>query len=115
MIDIGRLDKRVTIQSRVTTKDVYGEESTTWNDVCTVWASIKPIGGREKLRSGAVGASISTTIAVRYRASLADPLTVAGYRVLYSSRIYNILGSRDVEEKHEHIILDCSEGTVTGQ
>lgn len=115
MIDIGRLDRRITVQRRSSTLDGYGQEIDVWSDVARVWASIKPIGGREKMRSMVIDANISTTVAVRYRADFAVPTVTDAFRIVYGSRIFNVVGSRDVGEGHKHIIFDCSEGTVIGQ
>jgi len=44
---IGKLDKRITLQSRSATLDDYGQELNSWSDIATVWANVKPLGGRE--------------------------------------------------------------------
>lgn len=114
MIDIGKLDKRVTIQSRSETLDDFGQPIVAWVDIGTVWASIKYIGGREKLRSGVVDANLNVTIAVRYAEALMPPTQADGWRIVYQAREgvrnFSIVGSRDVDEKHEFIIFDCTDG-----
>ncbi len=81
-MNIGRLDKRVTIQSGTTMKDVYGQPLETWSDIATVWASIQYIGGREKLRSGVVDANLDVTVAVRYYEQLTPPKDSDGWRIV---------------------------------
>ena len=60
-MDIGKLDKRITLQSRSATLDSYGQEIDSWTDVATVWANVKPVGGREKLRSMQVDSLLTHT------------------------------------------------------
>jgi len=63
---IGKLDKRITLQSRSATLDDYGQELNSWSDIATVWANVKPLGGREKLRAMAVESLLTHTVTVRY-------------------------------------------------
>lgn len=114
-MNIGRLDKRVTIQSRTTVKDVYGQPLDTWSDIATVWASIEYIGGREKPRSGVVDASLDVTVAVRYYEQLTPPKDSDGWRIVYvareGTRYLSILGSRDLQEERRFIVFDCKDGS----
>ena len=114
-MDPGRLDKRVTIQSRSTSLDAYGQQVDTWVDVLGCWANIRPIGGSERLQAKAVESQLTHTVAVRYNPLLMPPTTVDGYRLLYGSRIFNIKAGRDLDEAQHWIILDCTEGTLNGQ
>lgn len=115
MIDIGKLNKRVTVQRRSETQDGFGQPIVAWVNIATVWASIKYIGGREKLRSGVVDANLNLTIAVRYSESLMPPRQADGWRIAYQARegmrYFAIVGSRDVDERHRHIIFDAVEGS----
>lgn len=109
------MNHRVTLQKRATVRDVYGQEANTWNDIATVWANIKPIGGREKLRSFVVDSTLTHTVMIRYRQAFLPPLNVNEWRLNYQGRIFNIIAARDVDEAHFFIILDCSEGSADGQ
>ena len=118
-MDIGKFDKRITLQSRTTTLDAYGQELNSWSDVATIWANIKPIGGREKLRSMAVESDLSHTVAIRYDVRFLPPKTVDAWRISYvtpaATRIFNIVAARDVDEGRRYIIFDCTEGNEVGQ
>ena len=46
-MNIGRLDKRVTIQQRVNTVDAWNHPVVTYNTVGTFWASVNFRSGRE--------------------------------------------------------------------
>ena len=116
---IGSLDKRITLQSRSATLDDYGQELNSWNNVATVWASIMPIGGREKLRAMAIESELTHTVAIRYDVRFLPPKTVDAWRISYTTpagvRIFNITAARDVDEGRRTIIFDCTEGNEVGQ
>jgi SPP1 family predicted phage head-tail adaptor len=117
MDKIGRLDKRVSIQRRSSTKDSYGQEIDSWTTIAQVWAQVKPLGGKERMRNAAmvVESILTHTVTVRYSATLMPPLEADAWRILYGSRIFNITSSRDVEEDRRFIEFDCTEGSVNGQ
>lgn len=113
-MDVRRLNKYITIQKPSTVKDSYGQESTEWVYVKAVWAEIKPITGREKMRAGAVEMTITHTVAIRFDADL-EPLTdMDGLRIAYSGRILAIKSAIDLNEERKWIVLDCEEGTFSG-
>ena len=45
----GRLDRRVTIQSATRTKDAGGQPVASWSTTATVWATVQPLRGDERL------------------------------------------------------------------
>ena len=114
-MDIGRLDKRITLQSRSATLDDYGQQINSWSDQGTVWANIKPVSGREKLKAGQVDSILSHTVAIRYNANFMPPRTVDAWRIVYGTRYFNIIAAMDVDEAHQYIIFDCTEGSIDGQ
>ena len=77
----GKLDRRVTVQRRQATTDSYGQESGTWVDIATVWANVKPIGGREKLRAMAYESTLTHTVMVRYRADFLPAIEADAWRI----------------------------------
>lgn len=114
-MDIGRLDKRITIQRRSNTLDAYGQQVNQWTDIATVWANVKPIGGREKLRSMVVESLLSHTVMVRYSALLMPPTLADGWRIVYGTRIFNVTAAMDLDEARKWIVFDCTEGSEVGQ
>lgn len=118
-MNIGKLDKRITLQSRSATLDDFGQELNSFSDVATIWANIKPIGGREKLRSMAIESDLTHTVAIRYNVRFMPPKIAAAKRISYTTpagtRIFNITAARDVDEDRKYIIFDCTEGGEVGQ
>lgn len=112
---IGKLQQRITIQSRTASLDAYGQEQNSWSTVATVWASVEPIGGKERLRTFAMDSMLTHTVTVRYSADLMPPKEAAAWRILYGSRIFNITAAMDVDSAHKQIVFECNEGPADGQ
>lgn len=113
-MDIGKLDKRITLQSRSTTLDSYGQQIDSWSDVATVWANVKPISGREKLKAMQVDSILTHTVAIRYNASFMPPRAIDAWRIVYNGRLFNITAAMDLDEARQYIIFDCTEGSIDG-
>ena len=111
----GRLDKCVVVQSRSSTKDAYGHELNSWSEVGTVWANIKPGAGSERVRAMQVAGTVSHTVLVRYAPAFTPPKGAAALRILYGSRVFNVLSAINEEEQNRWIIFVCEEGTLSGQ
>jgi len=104
MIRAGELRHRVTIQQKSVTRNTFGEEIVTWQDVATVWAAIEPLRGREFFESQQVNAEVTTRIRIRYRPGITPTM-----RVVYGSRIFDIQAVINVEERNRELHLMCRE------
>lgn len=114
-MDIGRLDKRISIESRSATLDSYGQEINSWSVVGVVWANVKPIGGREKMKAMQIDSLLTHTVAIRFDKRFMPPRTVDAWRIVYDSRLFNIVAAMDLDEAGKYIIFDCVEGSIDGQ
>lgn len=103
----GKLDRRVTIQQATVGHDAFGQPLTTYADVCTVWASISDMTGREFLAASATQAEVQTKITIRYRVGI-----VAAMRVVSGSDIYNIAAV--LGQDRISLLLMCSRGLNNG-
>lgn len=116
MQEAGKRDRRITIQKPATTVDEFGQiVGSGWTDVATVWASIRPISGREKLRAGSVESTLSHTVMVLYQPIFMPPLTVDAWRIKFGSRLFNIISAHSPSEGRQEIIFSCEEGSLDGQ
>ena len=91
MAVIGRLNRRITIQHPVTSRDSFGSEIVTWADFTGAWASLKTSlhESMERYDEG------SSRIIVRQRRSWrirTDQRVTEIMRIVYESRIYDIEG-----------------------
>lgn len=106
----GRLNKRVTIQSRATTTDAYGEDVVTgWTTVAMVWAAVEPLQGREFWAQQQIQSEVTTRVRIRYLSGVVPEM-----RVLYGSRALDIKSVIDPRERHAEMQLMCAEGVTDG-
>lgn len=98
------LRHRVTIQHKTVTRDADGIAAETWQDVTTVWAAVEPLRGREYLQAMAVAVEVTTRVRVRCL-----PGVTPAMRLLFGSRIFNIVSVIDPEERHRELQLMCVE------
>jgi SPP1 family predicted phage head-tail adaptor len=68
-IDPGKLDRRITLQSRTTAANAYNEPIETWATLATVWASIDyPLTGSGETFQDAINqAATNITFTIRHR------------------------------------------------
>ena len=104
----GQLDKRITLQRPGGSRDVLGERTTTWTDVATVWARIRPLSTREAAIAGQQQSSASHAVEIRHSSIVAS--IDAAWRVKFGTRVLVIDGVINIEEKNDKLILYCTEG-----
>lgn len=105
----GRLNKRITIQTRTDPQDAGGAGIPTWTDLATVWASIEPLKGRELIAADAANSEVSGNIRIRYRAGVS-----ASSRVKYGARYYDVLAVINTDERGRELLLQVREGPNDG-
>jgi len=101
---VNRLDKRVTIQMLSGAKDKYNQPLDDWVDVCTVWAAIEPLRGREYFAAMVEHAEVTTRIRIRYRDDVDRTM-----RVVYGSIVFEILHIIHPEFDRRELQLMCKE------
>lgn len=113
-IRAGTLRRRLVIEQRSTSQDTAGEPVATWTTVATVWGDIAPISGRELLTAQAINTEISHQITIRYQAALADSKIMAGRRISYGGRYFNIHAVMNEDERNRVLMILASEGLNDG-
>lgn len=108
-LSAGTLRKRITLQQQSPSVDSYGQQSLTWTDVATVWASVEPSVGRELMAAQAVSLEQPTTITIRWQPVFASPKAVAAMRVVYNGRIFNLHSVENEAERNVLLTLVASE------
>lgn len=84
--DPGRLQWRVTLQSRATTRDAVGGKVEAWTDVATVWAMRRVDNGRRYFGADQETSEHGVTFRIRYRTGVA-----AFMRVVYGTGVFEII------------------------
>jgi SPP1 family predicted phage head-tail adaptor len=112
--EVGKLRKRVQIQSYTTNVDpAWNEEQyddAHWPPIANVAAAVEPISGRELVYAGQVAADATHLVTIRYYQGLSEKM-----RLLYTDdrtgvkRYFNISFAKDWEEAHVWHLCYCSE------
>ena len=105
-IRAGRLRFAVTIQVTTDSTNSLGEPVESWATMTggSVQADIEPISGREFQAVQMIAAETTHKVTIRYLSGVTPK-----HRVLYGSRVFDILAVRDVEERGRVMELLCRE------
>lgn len=105
------LRHRITLQQPVLTAGEGGHYSIAWQDVATLWASVRPLENRgltaEALFAEQLVAKVSHEVVLRYRAGVA-----ADMRVVFEGRYFNIRSVVNVDERGETLRLLVEENAA---
>lgn len=104
---IGELRHRVTLQQKEVTEDELKQQAEIWTDMATVWAAVEPLSGREYFAAKQINAELSVRVTIRYRKDV-TPDT----RIVFGSRIFEVLSVVNPKERCESLILMCREVSV---
>lgn len=110
----GLLRQVITIQTRTSTSDAFGQPLVSWVDLLTTRAEITSVSGNEKLRTLQVNSEITHEVTVRYQPAFADPTAMDAWRIKFGARTFNISYAVNVEERNRTMSLMCSEGLNDG-
>lgn len=100
----GLLNKRVTIQSYTATQDALGQESRTWAEFATRWASIEWASGGEPWSASAPDPRRAAKVKIRHTEGVTSKM-----RLLYGSRVLEIDAVHPTRERGEEMVLLCTE------
>lgn len=85
-MNIGRLDRRVTIEKVVKVRDAYGQVSENWGVFKEVWASVTWQRAGEKLEQGRETSATKALFYIRYMEGITSEM-----RLSFQSKKWNIL------------------------
>lgn len=110
MVNAGELRKKITVQSRSTTRDEYGGETQEWFDFATdIRAKVEPLSGREMVAAQTQQGETVARFSIRYR-----PGVTQSMRIVYGGKDWNIASIQDPEERHRELIITASTGLNKG-
>lgn len=90
----GDLRRRVTIERPERTSDGAGGSTIAWQEVAVVWAAIWSRSADENFTLDRVAGTATHDVWIRYRAGIRPDM-----RIRFGSRIFDILGAIDVEDR----------------
>lgn len=101
-MDIGSLNRRVTIQHLVAGQDEIGQPVQTWSTLATVWADVRYLNGLETIKADATTSIAKASIRIRRRTDV-----TAGMRVTLGATVFNINAVLPDEESRERLDMAC--------
>lgn len=108
-MNIGDLNKRITIQKLITITNKNGFEEETWQDYKTVWASADNLFGREYYAAQAVQAEKTVKFTIRYCKDLDTNM-----RILFDNKQYNIVFIDNIKYGNAFMAIKAMEVTANG-
>ncbi|NTW70675.1 MAG: phage head closure protein [Eubacteriaceae bacterium] len=108
-MEIGKLRYKISIEAYTPTRDSYGAEIASWNEVAKVWAEVAPLSGKEYFSSKQVNSEVTTKITIRYLEGLNTKM-----RIAFKNRIYDILSIINPEERNGSLVFMCKESEPNG-
>ena len=102
------LRHRVILQSAAVSADSGGGASTVWSDDATLWASIEPLKGTERLTAQQLESRLTHRVRLRHRIGVTTAM-----RVKFGARIFNIRAVINPDERNRLLELLCEEGVAT--
>lgn len=105
---IGKLRHRITIQEPTETTDNHGGYTESWSTFATVWARISPMSASEKHFADKLEEEVTHKIKIRSLSGLS-----AKMRIQFGSRIFKIVGHRDIEERGKFMEINALEESAT--
>ncbi len=113
IVDAGKLNRRITIQQRVQTKDADGGIVDAWSDFAeNIWSNVIYLDSVERKATNAGGIKLEakTRFIIRYLSGITNTM-----RVSFNSQHYNIRHINDFDDKHAYMIISCDLGGADGR
>jgi len=104
VLNAGDINQRVIVQAATESRGATGEVTKTWTTALTVWASIRPLSGRELLQAQQVQADVTHRVRMRHNTTV-----TTSHRLLFGTRILEINSVIDPFEAGEELELMCKE------
>lgn len=101
----GKLDRRIILQRFSGAVNAFNEIEEVWSDLVTRWAMVSPISDAERVRAGAVSATITTRFKIRYSTQVAD--LNPKDRVSFEGKIFDIWGVKEIGRR-EYLEISAS-------
>lgn len=100
---------KIIIQNATEVSSDMGEFSTSWIDIATIRAVIRPVKQFEKMQYGKMDSEVTHEIIVRYQSIFSNPLTSAKYRINFNNRQLEIKEAMNLFEDNKFVKIIASE------
>lgn len=101
LLQAGRLDRQVTIERATSVRDSHNEETQTWAEHATRWASVRPAPGTERFQNAETAAEAQMRFVFRWE----DDLVRVTDRLLHDGRHYEISSAIEIGRREGWEVL----------
>lgn len=103
----GELTERVAIVQDTKTPDTQGGRSASPTTLATVFASVRPLNGREQMQAEAIGSHVAYEVTIRHRGDVTPQMRLTWTPYGGSAKTLQIVAVRQPER--DRLLLDCAE------
>lgn len=111
-ISAGKLNKRVTFQTKMRAPDGGGGFAETWGGDIEVWGQFVPERGQERLEAGRLEASLAGVLRVRYSSDIA--VVTEAWSVLIDGVRHQIRSIANPDQKTRIVEMTVERGVANG-
>ena len=107
---IGQMDQRITLQRATETDNVLGGSDVTWGDLAsnpTVWAHVRPLGGREAMIADGVSAEQKHLFTLRNRSDITE-----ADRIVWLGAPFNIRRIEREGTRAKYLSIEAERGVA---
>ena len=104
-MDAGKLDRRITLQTRSESDDGFSTAPGAWSTLATVWAQFIPLSASERAQAGETASFQKARYRFRRDSSWSDVSALNGISDARSGQTFNILGV--TEPDRGWLVAEC--------
>ncbi|WP_394690022.1 phage head closure protein [Hoeflea sp.] len=105
VLDPGRLNARLRLETPADADDGQGGVSEGWVAVTELWGRVEPIRAKPGEAGGAAIAPVSHRVTIRYRGDIRHDM-----RFVHRGRSLKVRAVHDPDESRRYLVCDCEEG-----
>ena len=104
-MDAGKLDRRITLQTRGEADDGFSTSPSAWTTLATIWAQFIPLSASERAQAGETAAFTKARYRFRKDSAWSDVSALNGLVDSRSGQTFNILGVN--EPDRGWLVAEC--------
>ena len=104
---IGKMRYRIKVETATNTRDTGGGITQAYTPVTFIYANIKPTNANSSYRQGIVQEKVTHEVTIRYMNNIST-----NHRISYGSRLFDIKGIINIDERDRFLKLLCEEGVA---
>jgi SPP1 family predicted phage head-tail adaptor len=105
VLDPGRLNARLRLETPADAADGQGGVSEGWIAVTELWGRVEPVRASAREEAGVAIAPVSHRVTIRHREGVRNDM-----RFVFRGRFLMVRTVHDPDESRRYLVCDCEEG-----